>query len=526
MAIALFDKYESVLDRIDTIKYSGTIERVQGGLLESRGPQAVVGELCRIDRGGDDDFVPAEVVGLNGNRVQLMAYRDIEGVEVGCSVTATGDVLRVPVSERLLGRVIDGLGRPIDGKNEIHGDELYPINAEPPDVLRRRRIETQIETGIRAVDGLVPVGEGQRMGIFSGSGLGKSTMLGMIARNTSADVNIIALIGERGREVREFLEYDLGAEGLKRSVVVVSTSDTPPLSRYRAASVATTIGEYFRDQGANVMLLFDSVTRYARAVREISLARGEFPANRGFTPSVFSGLPKLLERCGTSEHGTMTGFYAILVEGDDMDEPIADTVRGILDGHLVLSRRLAQRAHYPAVDVLGSISRLANRVTDPRVHEAVMKLRRWIAVYQENEDVINVGAYSEGSNPELDDAIARIDAIYDFLRQDIAERTELEETRRGLCELAGIPWEERGAAEDDSGESPVGEADGGAEGEGNAGAEIEVEAAADEDAGAEGNAGAGGEADGDREIAGGGQSDWGRETDWGPVSSRDEEERE
>lgn len=462
MSIALFDKYQSVLERIDTIKYSGTIERVQGGLLESRGPQAVVGELCRIERGGNGDFVPAEVVGLSGNRVQLMAYRDIEGVEVGCSVTATGDVLRVPVSERLLGRVLDGLGRPIDGKNEIHGDELYPINAEPPDVLRRRRIETQIETGIRAVDGLVPVGEGQRMGVFSGSGLGKSTMLGMIARNTSADVNVIALIGERGREVREFLEYDLGSEGLKRSVVVVSTSDTPPLSRYRAASVATTIGEYFRNQGASVMLLFDSVTRYARAVREISLARGEFPANRGFTPSVFSGLPKLLERSGTSERGTMTGFYAILVEGDDMDEPIADTVRGILDGHVLLSRRLAQRAHYPAVDVLGSISRLANRVTDPRVRKAVAIIRRWIAVYQENEDVINVGAYSEGSNAELDEAIARIDAIYDFLRQDITERTDLDETRRRLCELAGIRWEPAGDsdAETDDDSRPEASADG------------------------------------------------------------------
>lgn len=440
MAVELFDKYESVVDETDTIKYSGTIQRVQGSLLESRGPQAVVGELCRIELPGDREFVPAEVVGLNENRVQLMAYRDIEGVEVGCTVTASGDVLRVPVTDSLLGRVIDGLGKPIDGKGEIHSDRRYPIHSEPPDVLKRRRIDTQIETGVRSIDGLVPVGEGQRMGIFSGSGVGKSTILGMIARNTSADVNIIALIGERGREVREFIEQDLGPEGLKRSVVVVSTSDTPPLSRYRAASVATSIGEYFRDRGANVMLLFDSVTRYARAVREISLARGEFPANRGFTPSVFSGLPKLLERCGTGEHGTMTGFYTILVEGDDMDEPIADTVRGILDGHLVLSRRLAQKAHFPAVDVLGSISRLENRITDLSVRRAVQNVRRTLAVYNENEDVINVGAYAEGSNPEIDRAIERIDEVNEFLQQDIYERSTLDTTRSKLCELADIPW--------------------------------------------------------------------------------------
>ena len=475
MPTTVLDKYTTVVDRVDTIKYSGTIRRVQGSLLESRGPQAVVGELCRIERPGDAEPVPAEVVGLDGNRVQLMAYRDIEGVEVGCTVTASGDVLRVPVTEALLGRVIDGLGRPIDGKGEISSRERYPIHAEPPDVLRRRRIESQIETGIRSVDGLVPVGKGQRMGIFSGSGVGKSTMLGMIARNTSADVNVIALIGERGREVREFIEQDLGEEGLRRSVVVVSTSDTPPLSRYRAASVATAIGEYFRDNGSNVMLLFDSVTRYARAVREISLARGEFPANRGFTPSVFSGLPKLLERCGTSENGTMTGFYTILVEGDDIDEPIADTVRGILDGHLVLSRRLAQKAQFPAVDVLQSISRLENRITDSQIRTAISRVRRVMAVYNENEDVINVGAYARGSNTEIDEAIDRIGDINEFLRQEVAERSDLRDTRGRLCELAGVEWNAPGEETDDEGEPPP-ESGTVAEPETGAGAETSAEA--------------------------------------------------
>ncbi|MFP4644600.1 MAG: FliI/YscN family ATPase [Spirochaetales bacterium] len=463
MAGTVLDKYTIAVNRVDTIKYSGTIQRVQGSLLESRGPQAVVGELCRIERPGDEAPVPAEVVGLDGNRVQLMAYRDIEGVEVGCTVTATGDVLRVPVTEALLGRVIDGLGRPIDGKGEIASRQRYPIHAEPPDVLRRRRIENQIETGIRSVDGLVPVGEGQRMGIFSGSGVGKSTILGMIARNTSADVNVIALIGERGREVREFIEQDLGEDGLRRSVVVVSTSDTPPLSRYRAASVATAIGEYFRDNGSNVMLLFDSVTRYARAVREISLARGEFPANRGFTPSVFSGLPKLLERCGTSEKGTMTGFYTILVEGDDMDEPVSDTVR-----------RLAQKAHFPAVDVLQSISRLENRITDEQIRTAISRVRRVMAVYNENEDVINVGAYARGSNAEIDEAIDRIETINGFLRQEISERSDLGYTRRRLCELAGVEWNHP-SGESGDGESGDGESGDGESGDGENGAVLSEE---------------------------------------------------
>ncbi|TVQ26675.1 MAG: FliI/YscN family ATPase [Spirochaetaceae bacterium] len=438
MSSVLFGKYCDLVDDIDPVKYSGVIDRVQGLLLESIGPQAVVGELCRINLDDGTRSVPAEVIGLHGNRVQLMAYEDVDGIEVGCTVTGGGSVLRVAVGDHLLGRVLNGRGRPIDGLGEIHSSNYYPVNSEPPDVLTRSRITRPIETGVRAIDGLVPVGTGQRMGIFSGSGVGKSTLLGMIARNTNAAVNVIALIGERGREVREFIENDLGPEGLQRSVVVVATSDMPPLARYRAAGVATAIAEYFRDQGNDVMFLFDSVTRYARAIREISLARGEFPANRGYTPSVFSGLPKLLERCGTSEVGTMTGFYTILVEGDDMDEPVSDTVRGILDGHLVLSRRLAQRAHYPAIDVLASISRLENRITDETTRRAVAALRRHLAVYTENEDIISLGAYARGSQPEIDSAIEKIDAIRTFLQQGVEEKAPLEETISRVCELAGV----------------------------------------------------------------------------------------
>ncbi|MFP4509585.1 MAG: FliI/YscN family ATPase [Spirochaetaceae bacterium] len=437
MSSVLFRKYCDLVEDIDPVKYCGIVDRVQGLLLESIGPQAVVGEVCRIELDDGARSVSAEVIGLHGNRVQLMAYEDVEGIEVGCTVTAIGSVLRVPVSESLLGRVLDGRGRPIDGLGDVHSVTHYPVTNDPPDVLTRSRITRQIETGVRAIDGLVPVGRGQRMGIFSGSGVGKSTLLGMIARNTDATINVIALIGERGREVREFIENDLGPEGLKRSVVVVATSDMPPLARYRAAGVATAIAEYFRDQGHDVMFLFDSVTRYARAIREISLARGEFPANRGYTPSVFSGLPKLLERCGTSDVGTMTGFYTILVEGDDMDEPVSDTVRGILDGHLVLSRRLAQRAHYPAIDVLASISRLENRITDERTRRAVADVRRNLAVYTENEDIISLGAYARGSRPEIDEAIEKIDAIRAFLRQGVEETTTIEDTVAEIQRLAG-----------------------------------------------------------------------------------------
>ena len=343
----LIGKYLDAVQRADPIKYTGRVVRVQGLLVESRGPQAVVGELCQILIPRLDKVAWAEVAGLRGDTVQLMVYSALDGIEIGCVVIATGEMLQVPVSDKLLGRTLDSMGRPADGKGEISSPVFYPAVAVPPDALTRRRIKTRIATGVRAFDGLLPLGRGQRIGIFAGSGVGKSTLLGMIARNTNADINVIALIGERGREVREFLENDLGEEGLARSVIIVSTSDTPPLARLRGAYVATAVAEYFRDQGKDVMLLFDSVTRFARAQREIGLAIGEPPATRGYTPSVFDSLPKLLERSGTSDKGSITGVYTILVDGDDMDEPIADTVRGILDGHVVLTRRLAERYHYP-----------------------------------------------------------------------------------------------------------------------------------------------------------------------------------
>ncbi len=436
--MGVFDKYTAVLEKTDTITQIGHVRRVQGLLIEATGPQAFVGEQCRIIIPRRNRSVWAEVVGASGSNLRLMPYGEVDGIEVGSSVVGSGEYLNVPVSDKLLGRVLDARGRPIDGKGDIGSADFYSIYNTPPDVLDRAPIRSQLVTGIRALDALLPVGQGQRLGVFSGSGIGKSTLIGMIARNTEADVNVIALIGERSREVREFIEHDLGEEGLKRSVVVVSTSDTPPLARLRGAYVATAIAEYFRDQGQNAMLLFDSVTRFARAQREIGLAAGEPPATRGYPPSVFSTLPKLLERCGTAERGSITGFYAILVEGDDMDEPISDTVRGILDGHLVLSRRLAQRSHYPAIDVLDSISRLATKVSTPEMRRAATVVRRHLATYTQSEDLINVGAYVRGTNAEIDAAIDKMPAINAFLQQEIDERVTAEDTMQGLFELAEI----------------------------------------------------------------------------------------
>lgn len=431
-------KYLDAVERADPIKYVGRVTKVLGLLVESRGPQAVIGEVCQIlvPRLGKAAY--AEVVGLRQDAVQLMAYEGLEGIEVGCSVIATGEMLQVSVSDRLLGRVLDSMGRPTDGKGDVWSDTRYPAVARPPDALTRKRITRRVVTGVRSIDGLIPIGRGQRIGIFSGSGVGKSTLLGMVARNTDADVNVIALIGERGREVREFIENDLGEEGLKRSVVVVSTSDTSPLSRLRGAYVASAVAEYFRDQGKDVMLLFDSVTRFARAQREIGLAIGEPPATRGYTPSVFDSMPKLLERSGTSESGSITGIYTILVDADDMDEPVADTVRGILDGHIVLSRALAQRYHYPAVDVLKSVSRLVGSVTGPVTQKVMGYVRKVMAVYEENEDMITIGAYVKGTNPAVDESIAKHEAVQDFLIQTVEDRAPIKDTLRRLSSLAGI----------------------------------------------------------------------------------------
>ncbi len=440
----MFEKYEAILNKIDPIKYNGVVRKVQGLIIESLGPQVVVGELCHIFVPRGRGVVKAEVVGFHNEIVQLMPFDDMEGIEPGCTVVAMGEYLTVPVSEKLLGRVLDSMGEPIDEKGSIGSLESVPVRNNPPDVLKRKSITERLVTGVRAIDSLTPVGKGQRIGIFSGSGVGKSTLLGMIARNTQADVNVIALIGERGREVREFIESDLGPEGLARSVIIVSTSDTPPLARVRGAFVATAVAEYFRDQGKNVMLLFDSITRFARAQREIGLAVGEPPATRGFTPSVFSLLPKLLERCGTSEKGTITGFYTILVDGDDMDEPVSDNVRGILDGHIILSRKLAQSYHYPAIDILQSLSRLGSRITGSMEQAAMGRIRRLLASYTDAEDLINVGAYAEGSNSDIDEAIGKIEMIRGFLRQNTGDKAEIVDTLKLAAEISGmdIPLEE------------------------------------------------------------------------------------
>ena len=431
-------KYLAAVERTDPIKYVGRVIKVLGILVESRGPQAVIGEVCQIIVPRLGKTCWAEVVGLREDAVQLMCYEGLEGIEVGCQVIATGEMLQVPVSSRLLGRVLDSMGRPMDGKGDVASETFYPALAKPSDALRRTRITHRVVTGVRSIDGLIPLGRGQRIGIFAGSGVGKSTLLGMVARNTDADINVIALIGERGREVREFLENDLGEEGLSRSVVIVSTSDTSPLARLRGGYVASAVAEYFRDQGKDVMLLFDSVTRFARAQREIGLATGEPPATRGYTPSVFDSMPKLLERSGTSDKGSITGVYTILVDGDDMDEPVADTVRGILDGHIVLSRRLAQRYQYPAVDSLKSVSRLVGSVTGPITQKVMGYVRKIMAVYEENEDMITIGAYVKGSNPGVDEAIAKHDAVLDFLQQAVEEKAPIVETIKRLASIAGI----------------------------------------------------------------------------------------
>ena len=438
METAVFEKYFETAERTDPIKCTGRVIKVQGLLVESRGPQAIIGEICRIEVSRDKTIL-AEVVGLRNEIVQLMIFEETTGLEVGCRVIALGSRLEVPVSTKLLGRVLDALGNPVDGKGEIDSAVMYPALANPPDPLSRRRITERIVTGVRAIDGLLTVGKGQRMGIFAGSGVGKSTLLGMIARNTSADVNVVALVGERGREVNDFIANDLGPEGLSRSVLVVTPMNSPPLARLRGAYVATAIAEFFRDQGLDVMLLFDSVTRFARALREIGLASGEPPATRGYTPSMFDSMPKLLERSGTADKGSITAFYTVLVDGDDMDEPVSDTVRSILDGHIVLSRRLAQAYHYPAIDVLQSVSRLAPVVSGSQAGKAVGVIRRNMAVYAEAEDLVNVGAYHSGSNPAIDEAISLHQPIDEFLIQAIDEHSSLPETYAAMEAITGVP---------------------------------------------------------------------------------------
>jgi flagellum-specific ATP synthase len=419
----------------DPFLFTGKVERMVGLIVEARGPGGTVGELCRVrDREGRD-LLDAEVVGFREGKVLLMPLSWTRGVGPGCEVLALGKPLAAPVGISLTGRILDGLGRPADGKPLPSGLELRPVENDPPHPLERRRITEPLGLGIKAIDGILTCGKGQRMGIFSGSGVGKSTLLGMIARFTQADINVIALVGERGREVREFIERDLGEEGLRRSVVVVATSDEPAMIRVKAALVATTIAEFFRDLGMDVLFMLDSVTRFAMAQREIGLAAGEPPTTRGYPPSVFALLPRLMERTGCGSRGTITALYTVLVEGDDMNEPIADTSRSILDGHVVLSREIAARNHYPAIDILHSVSRLASEIVDEQHREAADWLRRTLAVYRTNEDLINIGAYRAGSNPEIDHAIRHIEAINRFLRQETDRRYSYHETVEMLLNM-------------------------------------------------------------------------------------------
>lgn len=416
--MTVLDRAMTVIDETPLIRTYGRVAQVLGLVVESDGPHARIGDLCVIE-GPDGERVEAEVVGFKGNRVMLMPLSDLSGIRAGCLVRSTGHCLRVEVGEHLLGSVLDGLGRRLSGgAASPAGSVHYPIYAAPPDPLSRELIERPMPTGVRAIDGLLTLAEGQRVGIFSGSGVGKSTLLGMVARTSQADVNVIALVGERGREVREFIEHDLGPEGLAKSVVVVATSDQPALVRIKAALVATAIAEFFRDRGRRVMLMMDSVTRFCTAQREVGLAIGEPPSTKGFTPSVFAMLPKLMERAGTSDKGSITGLYTVLVEGDDTSEPVADAARSILDGHIFLSRDLANRGHFPAIDVLQSLSRTMPLVTDDAHRQDAGRLRELLAAYRHSEDLISIGAYKEGSKPVVDQAIARIDGINRFLRQD------------------------------------------------------------------------------------------------------------
>jgi flagellum-specific ATP synthase len=412
----------------------GKVVEVVGLVIESTGPSAKIGDLCWVDCVSEK--VPCEVVGFRSGRTLLMPLGELEGVAPGATVESSGSCLRVPVGDQLLGRALDALGRPMDGR-PLHVEETYPILASPPNPLERTMIKNPLPTGVRAIDGMLTLGEGQRMGIFAGSGVGKSTLLGMIARNCKADVNVIALIGERGREVREFLENDLGPDGLARSVVVCATSDQPALVRIKAALTATAIAEAFRDQGKSVLLMMDSVTRFAMAQREVGLAVGEPPSTKGYTPSVFAMLPRLMERAGTGSKGAITALYTVLVEGDDTNEPIADAARGILDGHVLLSRKLTSRGHYPPIDVMNSLSRTMPFVASKEHVEASRQARESIAAYRDVEDLISIGAYKPGTQPKSDAAIAKMPGLDAFLRQDKANPSDYAAAVNGLIAAAG-----------------------------------------------------------------------------------------
>lgn len=422
-----FDRYDALLER-SLVKHLGKVTKVVGLTIESIGPEAKLNDLCIIRSNSAAGSVKAEVVGFRDDRVLLMPYDNVEGVGLGSWVENTGAPLQVPVGNELLGKTLDGVGDPMNAAKLSENSHKYSVEASPPDPLSRKIIDEVLPLGVKAVDGLITVGKGQRIGIFAGSGVGKSTLMGMFARNTKADINVIALIGERGREVREFIERDLGEEGMKRSVVVVATSDRPALIRNKAAKTATAVAEYFRDQGKDVLLMMDSLTRFSMAQREIGLASGEPPVSRGYPPSVYAEMPKLLERAGNSDRGSITGLYTVLVDADDFNEPITDTARGILDGHIVLSRAMAQKNHYPAIDVLASISRVMSVIAAKDHKDVAGKLKNVLATYREAEDLINIGAYKEGSNREIDFAIEKIDQVNEFLRQSTEDKFSFDDS--------------------------------------------------------------------------------------------------
>jgi flagellum-specific ATP synthase len=431
-----FDLYHRALTGRSFCQKVGKVTQVIGLTIQVEGVKGFVGEVCRIEI-DDCQHVLAEVVGFKNEKVLLMPLGELSGIGPGCRVVPTGKSLRIKVGENLLGKVLDGLGEPIDG-GKVYRESEVDIYRAPPNPLKRNRIERPMCTGVKAIDGLLTCGEGQRLGIFAGSGVGKSTLMGKISRASDADVNVIALIGERNRELRDVLDKDLGEEGMKRSVVVCATSDQPALVRLKGAFTATAIAEYFRDKGLNVMFMMDSVTRFAMAQREVGLAIGEPPTTKGYTPSVFALLPKLLERSGTSDKGSITAFYTVLVDGDDMNEPIADAVRGILDGHIVLSRKLAAKNHFPAIDVQESISRLMKQIVDKEHYVLAGRIRDSLAVYEKSEDMINVGAYVKGSNPKIDEAIFLHDSLMVFLQQEVDEASCMEETLETMKQLYDI----------------------------------------------------------------------------------------
>ncbi|MCZ7603282.1 MAG: flagellar protein export ATPase FliI [Melioribacteraceae bacterium] len=436
---SILDNFHTTLDELETIKVHGKVKDVIGLVIVSNGPNVALGEICSIvDRNGVE-ICKSEVVGFKEGKVLSIALGEVHSISPSCEIRSTGENFKIPVDESLLGRVIDGLGRPIDGKGPIVASTYREVFQLPPNPLERKRIEVPLQTGIRTIDGLLTVGKGQRIGIFAGSGVGKSVTLGMIARNTNADVNVITLIGERGREVREFIEKDLGTEGLKRSVIVVATSDQSALIRMKGALIGTTIAEYFRDKGSDVVLMMDSVTRFAMAQREIGLTIGEPPTTKGYTPSVFAILPKLLERAGNKSNGSITGLYTVLVDGDDMTEPIADAVRSILDGHIVLSRKLANKGQYPAIDPLQSVSRVMPDLVTADHRERAMVFNEILSTYNEAEDLINIGAYVKGSNPQIDHALSKILALRTFLKQDMTETAYYKDTLERLNKIIEQP---------------------------------------------------------------------------------------